>query len=217
MPARGLGVYIPGCPPLAGFVRSGLALATKRPRGFLSARDMRVRNVGEILASGFDEGINYVVPGSPEPRAACQEVRRLLSEAQETTNKDWQAVVLSRNGLSTSRGLRFLERLSQEAALAGENKRKDWGERFQAGLDLAFLQAHESVRDQVAERLVRSMGFACGAILFPDRVSEPLLRALIEEHYGGLVLCKGNPDEIEKAYGDLYERSVEPSKKDHHV
>ena len=208
MPARGQGLYIPGCPPLAGFLRSELAVATRRPRAFISDREIKIHGVDEILVSGFDDGFNVVAPDSSETRAACQEVRRFLNESQDVRDKDWRVIVLSRNGLSSSRGLRFLERLSQEAALAGETKQKNWSMHFQVGLDLPYLQDKEGLSARAAEQLVRRMAFACGVILLPETADEALLSALIEEHYGGVVLCKGNPIHVEKAYGDLYEKLV---------
>jgi uncharacterized protein (DUF362 family) len=206
MPGRGLGVYIPGCPPLSGFVRRGLALLTARPRAFVSTYDISIRDARDLLSTSVREGVNYVAPTSRDPQKACREIKQLLHGIKDIPNEEWQVIVLSRKGLSEDRGLRFLERLPQEASVAGEARRKDWSGRFLVGLDLPYLRKKKRISNQEEERLILRMAFACGAILLPENTDERLLGVLVGEHYSGILICPGMPSEMEKAYDALYEK-----------
>ena len=209
IPARGKGIYIPGCPPLAGFVRLGLAAVTARPEAFVFVRDITVKNVDSVLSDGFGPGVNYIVAEPEDPRAAGKEIKRLLNDVDVCQREDWQAVVLSRNGLSTDRGLRFLQRIRQEASLSVSTGPAGWKDRFHAGLDIPYLTAHANATAKDAEQLIRRLAFISKAIVLPEKVDEALIKAVVEEHYSGLILCEGDPGEAKEIYEGVYRSMIE--------
>jgi len=208
-PDRGGGVYIPGCPPLAGFVKRGLTVLTRRPERFITPAQMQVLTVEQVMKAA-KEGTAFVESTATAARDAAEELRRFMHDVHVSEGKAWKAVVLTRNGLATQRGLRFLSRITQEATAAREEAKGGKAE-FCMGLDLAAVEGTTEVDVTTAARLIRRYAFACGAVIMPPNADDRLLCALIREHFGGTVVSQ-DAAKLGKRYSALCDELVRDMK-----
>ncbi|HHN46707.1 MAG TPA: DUF362 domain-containing protein, partial [Planctomycetes bacterium] len=178
MQGRGGGVYVPGCPPLAGFVKRALGEVTRRPKSFIAAGELKARTVDEVLSEASAGEDVTAAAVSPDAVSAINEIKRLVKCCR--TKDGARIMVVSRNGLGEESGLRFLMRLAQYAAAVRESAEITSGASFHAALDLDYLAAARSLGESELVRLVRRMAFACGAVVLPDEPSDGLLLALVD-------------------------------------